>query len=109
MTVVDVPIAARSLIALVWRLNFGYIDSAAVVSRRNNDAPIVKRIPARLWSRELSGEVKMFFSDADPGERPLNATFHRYRLVSISFPVELIFDADYLRTLLKLVAVSDNL
>jgi hypothetical protein len=109
MTVVDVPIAARSLIALVWRLNFGYIDSAAVVSKRNNDAPIVKRIPARLWSEELSGEVKTFFSVADPGEGPLNAPVHRYRLLSISFLVELILDADYLRTLLKLVAVSDNL
>src|SRR5207245_6359500 len=34
MTVVEVPIAARSLIALVWRLKFGYIDSAVVVSKR---------------------------------------------------------------------------
>ncbi len=58
------------------------------MSKRNSDAPRVKRIPARLWSEDLSSRVKIF--------------------VSISVSTELMLGVDYLRRLLRLVAVSDN-
>ena len=48
----------------------------------------MKRIPARLWSDDLSSKVNIF--------------------VSISVSTELMLSVDYLRRLLKLVAVSDN-
>jgi len=41
--------------------------------------------------------------------RPHRGAFLRFLVVCILVPMELILGADYLRTLLRVVAVSDNL